>query len=258
MSQWLTAFFMDESEMANELNLFGWQHILLLLVTGAAAFFLFYHREALRRWKNRESIRYWMAGAFLLNMLIFYGVFVVKGIYDWRIHLPLHFCFISGFLFMAVLVTGSRRWFGVVYFFTWAGPLPAMLWPNTPTRFDRYLSYQFFISHHLLLLTGLYCLVVLGYRIERRDILRGFLYGNSIFAVVFAFNYVFGTNYIMTGELPAHVVRMFPFLQWFNHPVVWLELCALAVILLAYLPVLLLRRLDGGSAGRPEEGAAAP
>ena len=48
MSQWLTAFFMDESEMANELNLFGWQHILLLLVTGAAAFFLFYHREALR------------------------------------------------------------------------------------------------------------------------------------------------------------------------------------------------------------------
>ncbi|MCI8554618.1 MAG: YwaF family protein [Clostridiales bacterium] len=255
--QWLTDFFMDESEIANELRLFDWPHILLLAATAGVALCLFLFREPLRCWKHRETLRYWMAGLFLFNMLTFYGVFVVKGIYDWRIHLPFHFCFISGFLFMAVLVTGNRRWFRAVYFFTWAGPLPAMIWPNTPIRFDRYLSYQFVISHHLLLLMGLYCLIVLEYRVERRDPLRGLFWGNGIFAAVFAFNQISGTNYIMTTELPEHVRELFPFLQQIGHPILWLELCALAAMLLACIPVWLLGRLDRGKCPQSRERAAA-
>ena len=182
----------------------------MLLCTAAAAILLFRHRDRLRRWRRRESLRYVLAGILFVNMTMFYGVFVIKGVYDWHIHLPLHFCFISGFLFMAVLASGSRKWFGAVYFFTWAGPLPAMIWPNTPTRFDRYLTYPFFISHHLLLLAGLYCLIVLRYRVEKRDLRRAFLWGNAIFAAVFLFNQLFGTNYIMTGQLPAHILGLFP------------------------------------------------
>ena len=244
MNQFWTDFFMDESEMTGELNLFGWEHLLLLFCTAAAAALLFCYRDRLRGWRHREIPRFVLAALLFLNMAVFYGVFVVKGTYDWHIHLPLHFCFISGFLFLAVLVSGSRRWFGVVYFFTWAGPLPAMIWPNTPTRFDRYLTYPFFISHHLLLLAGLYCLVVLQYRVEKRDIRRAFVWGNAIFGAVFLFNQVFGTNYIMTDQLPDHILQMFPFLQYVNIPILWLELCALAAIAVAYQPVRLLRWLD--------------
>ena len=244
MERFWTEFFKDESEMTGEINLFGWEHLLLLLCTAAAAILLFRHRDRLRRWRRRESLRYVLAGILFVNMTMFYGVFVIKGVYDWHIHLPLHFCFISGFLFMAVLACGSRKWFGAVYFFTWAGPLPAMIWPNTPTRFDRYLTYSFFISHHLLLLAGLYCLIVLRYRVEKRDLRRAFVWGNAVFAAVFLFNQLFGTNYIMTSQLPAHILGLFPFLRYVNIPILWLELCALAAIAAAYQPVRLLRWLD--------------
>ncbi len=101
--------------MTGEINLFGWEHLLLLLCTAAAAILLFRHRDRLRRWRRRESLRYVLAGILFVNMTMFYGVFVIKGVYDWHIHLPLHFCFISGFLFMAVLASGSRKWFGAVF-----------------------------------------------------------------------------------------------------------------------------------------------
>ncbi len=236
MEQWLVDFFQDESEMLDQLNLFGWQHLLLLAVTLTGGFLLYWFRGRLQRWKYRESLRYWMAGLFFLNMAVFYSVLLVKGVYDWRIHLPFHLCFISGFLFMAVLVTGNRRLFRIIYFFTWIGPLPAMLWPNTPVRFDRFLAWHFFISHHLLLLMGLYCLFVLQYPVERKDTADAFLFGNGIFFFMFLFNSLFQTNYIMTGQLPAHITAMFPFLKRINFPIFWLELCGIAGIALAYLP----------------------
>lgn len=75
-------------------------------------------------------------------------------------------------------------------------------------------------------MAGLYCLVVLQYRVEKRDIRRAFVWGNAIFGAVFLFNQVFGTNYIMTDQLPDHILQMFPFLQYVNIPILWLELCA--------------------------------
>lgn len=67
-----------------------------------------------------------MAAIFFINMLLLYLFFVLKGVYSWKLHLPLHLCFISGYLFMYVLVTGNQKLFRSVYFFTWIGPLPAM------------------------------------------------------------------------------------------------------------------------------------
>lgn len=112
MNQFWTDFFMDESEMTGELNLFGWEHLLLLFCTAAAAALLFCYRDRLRGWRHREIPRFVLAALLFLNMAVFYGVFVVKGTYDWHIHLPLHFCFIQRLFVYGVLVSGSRRWFG--------------------------------------------------------------------------------------------------------------------------------------------------
>ncbi len=239
MSQFWKNFFLDETDNVDKLNLFTLPHILLLVLTAAAAVLLYLNRDRLKQWRHKESLRYIMAAVFFVNMLALYLFFILKGVYTWKLHLPLHLCFISGYLFMYVLVTGNRKLFKAVYFFTWVGPLPAMIWPNTPTRLDRFLSYQFFISHHLLLLMGLYCLFVLEYKIERRDIGKAFLLGNIIFIAVFIFNQLFGTNYIMTTTLPPHIIKLFPFLKYLNIPILWLELCGIAMMFLAYLPAML-------------------
>ena len=235
-------FFLDETDDIAKLNLFGPSHIILLLVTLTAAVFLYWRRDSIKKWKYKETFRYFMAGVFFTNMLCLYLYYIVKGVYTWKLHLPLHLCFISGYLFMYVLVTGNQKLFRAVYFFTWIGPLPAMLWPNTPMRIDRFLSWHFVISHHALLLMGLYCLFVLEYPIHKKSIFSAFALGNLIFGLVFLFNLAFGTNYIMTDTLPPHILQMFPFLCYFNHPVLWLEFCGIVMMLAAYLPAAILHR----------------
>lgn len=221
--------------MLDRLNLFGWQHILLLAVTLTGGVLLWLYRDKLKTWRHRETVRVTMAWVLLLNMAAYYAMLWIKGTFDWRLNLPFHLCFLTNFLMIYVLMTGNRRLFQLVYFFTWIGPLPAMLWPNTPVQFDSFLAYNFFISHHLMLLTGLYCLYVLDYTVERRDAFRAFLFGNAIFLCIFTFNSVFGTNYIMTTELPAHILALFPILKYLNYPILWLELCGIAGIYAAYL-----------------------
>ena len=242
MKQFWSDFFLDETDDITKLNLFSPAHFFLLFATLAAAVLIYYKRESLKRWKHKEHFRYIMAAVFFVNMLCLYTYFILTGVYTWKLHLPLHLCFISGYLFMYVLVTGNKRLFQAVYFFTWVGPLPAMLWPNTPMRIDRFLSWHFVISHHVLLLMGLFCLFVLDYPIARKDIWKAFCLGNIIFASVFLFNQIFGTNYIMTDTLPPHILHMFPFLNYLNVPILWLELCGIAMMFLAYLPAAYLNR----------------
>lgn len=237
MPVWFVEFFKDEREMVGELNLFGWQHIAVIALTLAAGLLLYWFRDHLQRWKRKEQLRFWMAGLFLVNMAVFYSIFIVKGIYDWRLHLPFHLCFLTNFVFAYCLLFNNKKLFRIVYYFTWIGPLPSILMPNTPMRADRFLSWHFVISHHLMLLMGLYCLFVLDWRVERRGIGQAFLCGNGLFLFMYIFNALFGTNYIMTTQLPAHVVELLPFLAVLDYPIFWLEVCGIAGILLAYLPV---------------------
>lgn len=240
LSEFWLNFFLDETDQVDKINLFGSSHIFLLLSTLVIGILMYIKRAQIKQWKYKEKFRYIMAAIFFINMLLLYLFFILKGVYSWKLHLPLHLCFISGYLFMYVLITGNQKLFRSVYFFTWIGPLPAMIWPNTPMRADRFLSYQFVISHHILLLTGLYCLFVLEYRIELKDIKKAFLLGNIIFASIFVFNNLFGTNYIMTTTLPPHIIKLFPFLQYFNMPILWLEICGIAMMFIAYIPAMIL------------------
>ncbi|MEG0457015.1 MAG: TIGR02206 family membrane protein, partial [Oscillospiraceae bacterium] len=227
MSEWFSNFLIDESDMVDKLNLFGWEHILLLVGTIITAVLMYKYRENLQNWKHKEKFRYVMAGIFFINMISLTFYYIFTGVFDWHMHLPLHFCFITGYLFMYILVSGNKKFFKIIYFFTWIGPLPAMLWPNTPVRFDRYITYQFIISHHILLLMGLYLIFVLGYRVNKIDILKAFAFALCLFIGISIFNNAFGTNYIMTDQLPAHILQMFPFLNYFNYPMLWLLLCGL-------------------------------
>lgn len=236
MPTWIVNFFEQGSEHLEDLRLFGFEHCLVLFLTVAGALTLWRFREKLARFSHHRALCRGIAILFLVNMAIFYGVFIVQGVYDWHIHLPLHLCFLTNFAMVYVLLTQNKKAFRIVYFFTWVGPLPAMLMPNTPMRFDRFQTIHFVISHHLLLLTGLYALFVLGWQIQKKDILRAFLAGNILFAFIFVFNYFCGTNYIMTTRLPEHILALFPILRYLNYPILWLEICGILGMCAAWLP----------------------
>lgn len=177
-----------------------------------------------------------MAAIFFINMAIYYINYIVQGAYNWKVHLPLHLCFITGYLFMYILVTNNKKLYKIVYFFTFVGPLPAIIWPDIKFGPDHFVFYQFIISHNVLLLTSLYCLFVLDYDVEKSDIPKAFLWGNGLMVVMFCFNSIFHTNYIMMNKLPDHIIEMYPFVTKIGCPILWLELVAILSLCASYIP----------------------
>lgn len=219
-------------------RLFGFWHIIMTLVMLGAIYLIYHNREAIRKWKYYDKpVRIFIAVFMFLNMVVYYVPMVMMGTWDYHVHLPLHLCFISGGIFMVTMLLGSRKLFKFVYFLSFLGPLPAILFPDLTCGPDRFIFWQFFISHHFFLTASLYTLFVLDYKIEKSDLPKAFIGSLAIFGMMFIFNQIFHTNYIMMNKLPDHMLKLFPFLTAFDHPMIWLVLTGILVFFLAYIPV---------------------
>ena len=229
-------------------RLFGFWHIVLTITMLLAMVLIYKYQEALRKWKYHDkAFRYIVAGIMFTNMAIYYGQKILDGTWSYKEHLPLHFCFISGYLFMYALVTNHKSMFKFVYFFSFAGPLPAILLPDLTCGPDRFIFWQFFFSHHFFLTASIYVLYVLEWKITYLEAFKAFIAANIIFALVFGLNQVIGSNYIMTTNLPAHIMKLFPFLSYINIPILWLELAGIAACFIAFIPLFFLYRSQESS-----------
>lgn len=233
-SEILREFFSRESERDSGLELFGGLHLAISAVFLILCAAVIVFRFRLRSFGHFAAVRRCMAAILFANMLIHYSGRILVG--EWRLSedLPLHICFVANFLMMYILVTDNKRsLFAVVYYFTLIGPLPAAVFPDLSRTWSGYLFHQFIISHHVMLLFSLYCAFVLEYETSPRHAVYAFLFGNAYVALISVFNRAFGTNYIMLGELPAQLYRVFPFLRALP-AFVWLELVGILALIAAY------------------------
>ena len=165
------------------------------------------------------------------NMLLYYGSYIYYGVYDWKVHLPLHFCFISGILFMIYLLNNKKNLYKIIFPLTFIGPLPAIFYPDLTSSFDYFVFYQYFISHHLLMIFSYFILYLDDFTIEFKDTIKTFILANIIFISMFIFNNIFNTNYIMSKKLPDFILNLYPFLRNIWPPII-LEITGIVVLFL--------------------------
>ncbi len=238
----MSNFFSFEPGFFN-FEVFGWIHILISILMIIGIILIYIYKDKIRKIKNQNKIfRYTISALMLVNMLIYYLEAIINGHYSLEVHLPFHLCFISGFFFIYTLITNNKKLFKYAYFFSFIGPLPAIILPDLITGFDRFIFWHFIISHHIFLMASLYCLFVLKWKVNKIDIIKSFVIANIYFLFIFIFNLIFGTNYVMTTQLPVHVIEMFPFLEGFNNPVFWLYLAGTVAIVIAYIPVKIINK----------------
>ena len=227
----MEAFLRFFSEQGGEqMQLFGPLHLILTAAVVVAVLLMYRFRSALRSMSHRAKkvICRTCAAILFANMTVYYLGLMLCGEYSVKRHLPLEFCFITGYLLMYILISNNRRLYRIIYYYTIIGPLPAMIWPNVSGVGTRYIFYQFIISHHFMILVSFYLLIVMRYHVYVRDTLPALLCGNIVFTLVYILNINWGSNYIMSAGLPAHMLEMYPFLRYFNHPFFWLEICGFA------------------------------
>ncbi|MGE5456081.1 MAG: TIGR02206 family membrane protein [Ignavibacteriales bacterium] len=222
-------------------NLFSITHFVCLSILLVGLILIYINRHKIEKLSKptKTKIKIIMVSIWLLNRLVYIGSYMYCGIYDWRTNLPLHFCFITGYLFVIAILFNKKDLLKVVYFFAFMGPLTATIWPDLRSSFDYLIFYEFFISHHLFVLFIFFLFYMENLKIGKNDIYKGIFWANVIFLGAFVFNNYFGTNYIMSEELPDHILKLYPFLKSINYPIIILELTGLTVAFLSYIPVYL-------------------
>ena len=233
-------FFVDQIP-GMQFTLFGPLHNALTFIVILGLYLIYYYRDEIRKIssKNKTILTYSFIIILYFNMFIYYNGFSYYGIYSWKNHLPIHFCYISSFSFMIAILLNKKNWLNVIYFFTFIGPLPAILWPKMVSSFDSFIFYQWIISHHFFLLGSFFIYYMYDLEITKKDFIKVFFVANLVFIGATIFNYLFDTNYIFSNEIPEYVFRLYPFLKSFNYPIILLEVTGMIMALVAYIPVIL-------------------
>lgn len=228
-------FFVGKKEL---LETFGPLHIVTIIVTITLAFLIVYNRDKINKIdiKNKRRIVLFIIGLLFMNMTIYYLSKIIYGVYNVKVHLPFHFCFISNYLFIYAWLFKKVKLIRITYFLGYMGPFVAMIWPDSPNP-TSFVFYQYIISHHILLLSNLFIYYMYNYTITKKEVIKTFFIVNGIFIVAAIFNYIFKTNYIMSNSLPEFFLNLYPIFRKFNYPVIILELGGIMTILIANIPL---------------------
>ena len=225
-------FFLD-NKISIPFVLFGKIHIICIsiLIVGLITIYKFRNKIKKIKFKPAKKIKFSMFLILFLNMTIYYGSYIYYGIYNWKVHLPLHFCFIAGILFMIYLLTNNRKLYKIIFPLTFIGPLPAIFYPDLSSSLDYFVFYQYFISHHLLMIFSYFILYLDDFTITNKDTINTFILANIIFVTMAIFNQIFQTNYIMSNKLPDFILELYPVLKNIWPPII-LEIIGIIVLFL--------------------------
>ncbi len=216
-------------------HMFNKLHLTMVILLILLSLILFLARRKLKEFKYKEKVRYVMGTILSLNMIIYYVGMFATNTFNIMEDLPLHLCFMTNFFMIYILFSGNKKLYKIIYFFTFIGPLPAIIWSDLRHTYDVYEFWQFIICHHLMLLTSLYLLLVLDYKVEFKDMLPAFLVGVIYVVIVNIGNNIFGTNYIMMTSLPENTLKLYPFLK--DIPaIIPLFLVGMLAFLISYIP----------------------
>lgn len=222
-------------------HMFNKLHITMIIILILLSVILFFIRNKLKCFRYKEVVRYIMGTILSLNMIIYYIGMVATNTFNIMEDLPLHLCFMTNFFMIYILFSGNKKLYKIIYFFTFIGPLPAIIWSDLRHTYDVYEFWQFIICHHLMLLTSLYLLFVLDYKVEFKDMFPAFLVGVIYVVIVNIGNNMFGTNYIMMTSLPENTLKLYPFLR--NIPaIIPLFLVGMLAFLISYIPAYVINK----------------
>lgn len=216
-----------------KLTFFGPVHLLLIVATVVIIMLIYKYREKLKKYKWIKTI---IPIILFSNMVIYIAGAILAGIFDINVHLPIHYCYITGFIFMYMLIKNKKEWFNMLYYAIFFCTITVIIFQDPNITYDRYEFILLVISHHFLLISSFYTLYVLEYPVNKKGYQPFIIYSVVVYLTVFIINKILGTDYIFNSSLPQFIYEYFPFVNMFP-PIVWLLLLSIPLLILAYLPI---------------------
>ena len=126
----------------------------------------------------------------------------IDGTFNIQEELPVHLCRAIAFAFPFVIYYQSRKWFGILYFFTIVGTLQALFTPDLPLSAPHHSYWTYWPLHCILTSLPIYCIVNFDWIVTKRDFWNAILVGNAYLIITGVINYLIGSNYFFTHHKP--------------------------------------------------------
>ncbi|MDF1697179.1 MAG: TIGR02206 family membrane protein [Saprospiraceae bacterium] len=231
LRQMLTPLF-DTSNMFMAFTIMHWYPILLVSILMISYIFL-----AKKHLNDRQQILFGTGLAIIpalcvLSRMVFTSM---EGTFSIQEELPLHLCRLLALILPFVIYFKNEKWFGITYFFTMVGTLQALLTPDLPQAAPHYSYMSYWVLHGVLIYLPIYCIVVFGFRIKKKDFINAVIAGNIYLLITLLINYGIGSNYFYTSHKPPSA-SLLDFLGPWPWYILSVELLSIVLFLIAMVP----------------------
>ncbi|MBT3254655.1 MAG: TIGR02206 family membrane protein [Candidatus Marinimicrobia bacterium] len=183
-------------------ELFGTQHVGVILLLLCTYIMLFIFRKSLRSEKTDKVFRWSFASLLMIQEI---ALNIYRFQYDlWTLDhaLPLHFCNMLVLASIYLMITINKTVFDVVYLLGLAGTLQAILTPALRQGLPHFRFFQFFFAHGGIIFASLYFVFVHNYKPTFISVKRTFLIVNLSLPPVMLMNWLTGGNYNNLNRVP--------------------------------------------------------
>ena len=159
----------------------------------------------------------------------------IEGNFTIQTELPFHLCRLLAIILPFVIYFKNRKWFGITYFLTMVGTLQALLTPGLLQAAPHFSYASYWILHGIMIYLPIYCIVVFGFKINRRDFINSLIVGNIYMVLTLLINFTLGSNYFFTNHKPASA-SLLDFLGPWPWYILTVELLTIFLFVLAWIP----------------------
>ena len=235
ISMMLKEFFVDEN-INIPFKLFGKTHWFLMILVLVGLILVYIKRKRIYLFPKtcKRKIVVIFAIILLLNMLTLYISSLCYQTFDYKTMLPFHLCYLANYFYILAVILNKEKWYPYIYFLSFLGPIPAILFFDVPSVFESFNFYLYVISHHLLVIMGLFTFYLYPKKVNFKYLIKLFMILNVIYFLMKIFNVYFDTNYFFSEAIPPFIIELLPFLKYFP-VVIILEGMEIIIIAVLYL-----------------------
>ena len=149
----------------------------------------------------------------IVNLFSFYIILFITNSFDYRVHLPLHLCYITELAILISLFFNTKAVYPWLVLNSMLGGLVGFINSNLPLGSSLIEYSHFYLSHFNLLL---FTIIVfkLNISISFFNLLRSIAFNTFLLIQVSIFNIIFSTNYWFTVSKPSGINLSSLFPEW--------------------------------------------
>ncbi len=212
----------------------GAAHISALIAIVVLNLFLLRFKNANDSTKNK--IRWMLALILLSNEIAWHIWNYTVGTWTIQTMLPLHLCSLLVWTGALMLITKNYAIYEFMYFLGIGGAIQALATPDLGIYgFPHFRFFQTFISHGLIVTSGIYMTAIEGFRPTWKSIFRVAVWTNIYVITIYFVNSAIGSNYLMINYKPSTPSLLDLLPNWPIY-VLYMEIIGVITCLLLYLP----------------------